>query len=95
MTSETNVLRGLEVLHHKAKWTLLIGTAALLASCGNQRPLVAKAGDNVPPVPYAAEESPSSTQLLRPSTQARPDRSVELRRRSEVREDDPFEMPPE
>ncbi len=73
----------------------LLCAVPILASCGNSRPLIAKAGDSLPPAPYAARETPDSTRLLETSTQARPDRSVELRRRSEVREDDEFDMPPE
>ena len=34
-------------------------------------------------------------QLLEPSTQSRPERNVELRRKSEARADDPFDLPPE
>ena len=42
-----------------------------------------------PHTPVTAEE------LLEPSPQARPERSIELRSESEEREDDPFDLPPE
>ena len=67
----------------------------LLAACGqkadleplaNQSPVVAPIGSDVPP---------DSEDLLALDTQAAPERSVELRKRSEEREDDPFDLPPE
>lgn len=72
-----------------------VSVLPLLAACGNARPLVAKAGESLPPKPYAARETPDSTTLLETSTQARPGRTVELRRRSELRDNDEFDMPPE
>lgn len=73
----------------------LMAVMPLLAACGNARPLVAKADQSLPPKPYSAKNVPDSTALLEPSTQARPNRTVELRRRSELREDDEFNLPPE
>jgi hypothetical protein len=73
----------------------LIVIMPLLAACGNARPLVTKADQTLPPKPYAAKQIPDSTALLETSTQARPDRTVELRSRSELREDDEFNLPPE
>jgi hypothetical protein len=40
-------------------------------------------------------EQPTADELLRLDTQAAPQRSIELRRRSEDRRDDPFDLPPE
>jgi hypothetical protein len=51
-------------------------------------------GDSLPVAPYGREEQPSSTALLVPPPQAVLERSVELRKRSEEREDDPFDLPP-
>jgi len=65
-----------------------------LAACGQKTELLPKAGDSLPVAPYGREEQPSSTALLEPPTQAVPERSVELRKRSEEREDDPFDLPP-
>jgi hypothetical protein len=66
-----------------------------LAACGRQRDLEPVAGQPAPPVPYGREDPPSSSELLALDPQAAPERSVELRRQSEEREDDPFDLPPE
>ena len=42
-----------------------------------------------------ASTIPTAAQLVRPSTQARPERNVELLTQSEERKDDPFDLPPE
>lgn len=65
-----------------------------LAACGQKKPLLPKPGDSLPVAPYGREEQPSSTALLKPTPQAVPERNVELRKRSEEREDDPFDLPP-
>jgi len=49
----------------------------------------------LPPTPYGAQTQPDADQLLVLDPQAAPERSVELRRESEEREDDPFDLPPE
>ena len=49
----------------------------------------------LPPKPYGAEVQPDAQDMLELDPQAAPDRSVELRTRSEEREDDPFDLPPE
>ena len=76
----------------------MIGTAMLalaLAGCGNKRDLRPVEGASLPPAPYGRSTVPSAEELLEPTAQARPERSVELRRRSEERADDPFDLPPE
>jgi hypothetical protein len=75
--------------------TLLAGLALALAACGARAPLEPLAGNTLPPAPYGATERPDAEQLLDLETLAAPERSVELRRRSEEREDDPFDLPPE
>ena len=65
-----------------------------LAACGQKTDLRSKAGESLPVAPYGREQQPSSAALLEPTAQAVPERSVELRRRSEEREDDPFDLPP-
>ena len=72
---------------------LLVCTA--LAACGQKADLEPLAGQELPPRPYGAEVQPDARQLLALDSQAAPDRSVELRTRSEEREDDPFDLPPE
>ena len=66
-----------------------------LAACGRQRDLMPVAGQPAPPVPYGRNDPPTSAELLVLDPQAAPERSVELRRQSEEREDDPFDLPPE
>lgn len=76
----------------------LAGVALLalaLAGCGVRRDLEPVAGQSPPPVPYGREGPQSSERLLRPDPEAVPERNVELRRQSEERADDPFDLPPE
>ena len=67
----------------------------LLAACGAQRDLEPQAGKALPPPPYGRAEAPTAEELLEPPPEAQPVRTVELRQRSEEREDDPFDLPPE
>jgi len=66
-----------------------------LSACGAQRDLEPAPGHALPPAPYGRNDSPSAAELLELDPQAAPERSVELRRESEEREDDPFDLPPE
>ena len=68
---------------------------AALAACGQRADLAPKAGKQLPPAPWGREERKSAEALLVPPQQAVPERSVELRKRSEERADDPFDLPPE
>ncbi|WFL77938.1 lipoprotein [Altererythrobacter arenosus] len=72
---------------------LLIALA--IAACGQRTDLEPKAGQSLPPAPYGAETPPDAEELLKLEALAAPERSVELRRRSEERADDPFDLPPE
>ena len=74
---------------------LALLTVLALAACGRQRDLVPVAGQPLPPAPYGRADPPTSAELLKPGPEAVPERSVELRRQSEEREDDPFDPPPE
>ena len=67
----------------------------LLAACGQTADLEPLAGQSLPATPIGADVQPTSEDLLAADTQAAPERSVELRRRSEDRADDPFDLPPE
>ncbi|MGH6745705.1 hypothetical protein EDF58_10664 [Novosphingobium sp. PhB57] len=74
-------------------------TAALilllaLSACGQRAALALKPGQQLPPAPYGREQKPGSAELLQTPTLAIPERSVELRTRSEPRDDDPFDLPP-
>lgn len=75
--------------------TLLCGFVLALAACGQREDLEPAVGSALPPKAYGAEAAPVAEELLEPETLASPERSVELRRRSEEREDDPFDLPPE
>ncbi len=74
---------------------LVLGLAGLVSACGTQAPLTPPQGAELPPAPYGASDKPSADELLRRDALAAPERSVELRRRSEERQDDPFDLPPE
>lgn len=69
---------------------LLLG----LAACGQKADLKPAEGKQLPVAPYGREERLSAEALLVPPPQAVAERSVELRKRSEEREDDPFDLPP-
>ncbi len=66
-----------------------------LGGCGVKTDLKPRAGQMLPVAPHGRDDQPSSRELLRTTTQAVPERSVELRKRSEERKDDPFDLPPE
>ncbi|AXB77679.1 hypothetical protein [Novosphingobium sp. P6W] len=67
---------------------------AALAACGQRSALGLQPGQQLPPAPYGRADRPAAAELLKLPTQAIPERSVELRTRSEQREDDPFDLPP-
>lgn len=66
-----------------------------LAACGQKSALEPAPGAALPPAPYGAKAQPTAEDLLALDPTAVPERSVELRTRSEEREDDPFDLPPE
>lgn len=76
---------------------LLVAPLALLAlaACGQKRDLVPAGNNTLPVAPFGAGERPDSGALLEVEATAAPERSVELRKRSEERDDDPFDLPPE
>ena len=78
-----------------AALVLALGSSVLLAACGQRGDLTPPPGKSLPVAPYGREERPTAETLLTPPPQAAPERSVELRKRSEEREDDPFDLPPE
>ena len=65
-----------------------------LAACGQRADLKPKAGQSLPQPAYGSEQRPKADALLKVTTQAAPERSVELRKKSEERTDDPFDLPP-
>ena len=73
--------------------TAIIALLAL-AACAQKNELAPGPGGSLPVAPYGAGLQPGAEALLRTPPQAIPDRTVELRRRSVEREDDPFDLPP-
>ena len=75
--------------------TLFIAALALaLAGCAGREQLKPVDGKSLPPKPAFATATPTPDDLLTPSTQARPQRSDELLKRSQERRDDRFDQPP-
>lgn len=66
----------------------------LLGACGSAATLKPVAGKALPPKPYGATTTPTARELSTPTNQARPERSDELLRSSEVRRGDDFDLPP-
>jgi hypothetical protein len=76
---------------------LLLALPALagLTACGQTAELKPRAGHELPVAPLGRGDRPKPSELLVPPPQAAPERNVELRSRSEPREDDPFDLPPQ
>ncbi|AKH42338.1 hypothetical protein FHS61_000108 [Altererythrobacter atlanticus] len=74
---------------------LALAVFLALGACGQKRDLRPAEGQDLPTAPYGQADPLTPRQLLEPDPQAAPVRSVELRSRSEEREDDPFDLPPE
>ena len=71
-----------------------LALALLLAACGSMSGLKPAPGKSLPVAPYGARATPTPTQLLTPSNQARPERSDELLTNSDQRRSDEFDLPP-
>ena len=67
---------------------------AALSACGVKADLKPQAGKQLPVAPFGRDDRPNPEELLETSPQAAPERSVELRKRSAERKDDPFDLPP-
>ncbi|SFS05208.1 hypothetical protein [Sphingomonas jatrophae] len=74
--------------------TLILAAVVLLAGCGKRDQLRPPQGAALPPKPALASTTPTPEQLLTPVTEARPERQDELLRKSQQRQDDPFDLPP-
>ncbi|MBS0474572.1 MAG: hypothetical protein JSR28_05405 [Proteobacteria bacterium] len=73
---------------------VVLAAALALAACGQTAPLKPAAGKTLPVAAYGADARADADVLLKPTPQAAPERSVELRKRSEDRAEDPFDLPP-
>ena len=71
-----------------------LGLVLALSACGAARDLKPAAGKTLPVAPYGASATPSATQLLTASSQARPARSDELLTNSQERQGNEFDLPP-
>jgi len=80
----------------RATVTVLLAASALaaLSGCGARKELRRPAGMSAVPTARGAEEPATPDQLMRPSEQARPDRSAEQLKQSQERQADPFDLPP-
>lgn len=65
-----------------------------MGACGKAEELQPRAGRALPVKPAAARATPTANVLLALPPQARPERVDEPLRRSQEREDDPFDLPP-
>ena len=68
---------------------------ALLAGCGVRAPLEPPPGESLPVAPETAPRAATSEELLERPPIARPARVDELLTRSEEREEDRFDLPPQ
>lgn len=82
------------MIRRKTRIIATIILAGILAACGKVGDLEPRTGQSMPPKAYGQKATPSAEALSTPSVQARPGRSDELLRRSERREDDPFDLAP-
>ena len=76
------------------KRLVTIALVLALCGCGAARDLKPLAGKSLPVAPYGATATPTPTQLLTASSQARPNRSDELLKSSEERQGNEFDLPP-
>lgn len=77
------------------RYAVPIALLLALSACGVRTDLKPQAGKTLPVAPYGRADVPTSAELLQPPAQAAPERSIELRQRSEERSDDPFDLPPQ
>ncbi|SDA26616.1 hypothetical protein [Sphingomonas sp. NFR15] len=73
---------------------LVLAGVLALGGCGSASDLKPASNQHLPIAPYGARATPTATQLLTPPTQARPERSDELLKKSETRRGDEFDLPP-
>lgn len=66
-----------------------------VSGCGQRGDLVRSAGESGPSTPAGEAVAPTAGQLTTASTQARPQRSDEVLRKSEERQSDEYDLPPE
>jgi predicted small lipoprotein YifL len=72
---------------------IALAMLATLAACGSRTSLYPEPGIAVVPKAAAADRGQTAEELMRPSTQAQPDRQADLLTKSKERGDDPFDLP--
>jgi len=72
--------------------TILLMTMTL-AACGKSQSLEPAAGAALPPAPRGVSTPRTADQLIKPSSQARPNR-IDEPAAADRRADDPFSLPP-
>lgn len=73
---------------------IFLALAVTLSSCGNRGTLEPPKGQSLPSGGLGQADPISGEDMIAPSTQSQPERSDELLRRSEKRQDDKFDLPP-
>ena len=73
---------------------LILVVSVGVAGCGLREPLRPPPGASLPVAPATARERPDAEALLVQPPVTRPTRVDEIVRRSELREDDRFDLPP-
>ena len=73
----------------------ILGLALVVSACGGRAALVPQQSKAMPVKPVGATQTPTAEQLVTPETQARPKRNDEQLTKSEKRQDDKFDLPPE
>jgi len=68
--------------------------ALLATGCGLREPLQPPPGASLPVAPVGARAAPTATELLASPAITRPTRVDEIIRRSELRDEDRFDLPP-
>lgn len=75
------------------RYLVAIGLLAL-AACGSRGDLKPAEGKALPVKPYGADATPTASDLMQPSPQARPRRGDDLQQSSDQRGRDEFDLPP-
>jgi hypothetical protein len=73
---------------------ILIAGILALGGCGRVAELKPAKGESLPVKPLMARATPTPNDLLKLPPYAKPDRVDELIKRSQPRQDDPFDLPP-
>ena len=77
-----------------ARPVAVLALVVALGACGSRADLKPAVGQALPVAPLGRAGQPTAEELLVRSQQAAPIRNIELRTRSEERQDDPFDLPP-